>query len=171
MKILCYFKGITRRYNKNARYNRDIDDEDDENEDEIDNDTNKIDIKVVANEHFHHHHHHHDDSKQDLSLLSLKHPLPPPQELQIQKRLSQSGQSDVQEKSLTSSPLAVTSGALAMAATATTNEITDARIIKILNEFVFYLFLLFCILLNLLGLVVFPYCIKQPLSVDDSAIN
>lgn len=46
-------------------------------------------------------------------------------------------------------------------------DLSDMRIIKILNEFVFYLFLLFCISLNIFGLVIFPYFIKQPLAVDD----
>lgn len=49
----------------------------------------------------------------------------------------------------------------------TSCDLSEMRIIKILNEFVFYLFLLFCISLNLFGLVIFPYFIKQPMAVDD----
>lgn len=51
--------------------------------------------------------------------------------------------------------------------TTASNQLSDSRIIKILNEFVFLLFLTFIILLNLIGLVILPYFIKQPMSIDN----
>ena len=46
------------------------------------------------------------------------------------------------------------------------NEISDQDLIKILNKFIFLLFLLFIIFLNIFGLIVFPYIIQTPLSID-----
>jgi len=44
-------------------------------------------------------------------------------------------------------------------------EIPTAEIIRILNQFVFYLFLIYIVLLNLLGLWIFPYYVKEPLTL------
>ena len=46
-------------------------------------------------------------------------------------------------------------------------ELTDLEVLQILNRFVFVLFLLFIIALNLISLFVYPYFIKVPLSIDE----
>lgn len=47
------------------------------------------------------------------------------------------------------------------------DSIPDLVLINILNKFVFSLFLLFIIFLNLFSLILFPYAIQSPLSIDD----
>ena len=47
------------------------------------------------------------------------------------------------------------------------NKISDIVIINILNRFVFFLFLIFILSLNFFGLYIFPYYLKQPMSIDD----
>jgi hypothetical protein len=44
-------------------------------------------------------------------------------------------------------------------------ELPTAEILRILNQFVFYLFLIYIVLLNLLSLWIFPYYIKEPLTL------
>lgn len=45
--------------------------------------------------------------------------------------------------------------------------IKDADIINTLNQFVFILFLVFCLSLNFFGLYFAPYYVKRPLSIDE----
>lgn len=45
--------------------------------------------------------------------------------------------------------------------------IKDADIIDTLNQFVFILFLVFCLSLNFFGLYFAPYYVKRPLSIDE----
>jgi hypothetical protein len=45
--------------------------------------------------------------------------------------------------------------------------VTDLEVIKILNGFIFILFLIFIICLNLFGLFILPYFVKKSLSIDD----
>jgi len=47
-------------------------------------------------------------------------------------------------------------------------ELTDKEILDILNKFVFYLFVLFIIVLNLLCLVIFPYVIHRTSVLPES---
>ncbi len=49
-------------------------------------------------------------------------------------------------------------------------ELTDLEVLGILNRFVFTLFLLFIIGLNIFALMVYPYLIKIPLTIDDEII-
>ncbi len=49
-------------------------------------------------------------------------------------------------------------------------ELTDLEVLGILNRFVFTLFLLFIIALNVFALMVYPYLIKIPLTIDDEII-
>ena len=44
-------------------------------------------------------------------------------------------------------------------------EVPTLEIIRILNQFVFYLFLIYIVSLNLLGLWIFPYYVKEPLTL------
>ena len=44
-------------------------------------------------------------------------------------------------------------------------ELPTAEILRILNQFVFYIFLIYMILLNLLVLWIFPYYIREPLKL------
>lgn len=44
--------------------------------------------------------------------------------------------------------------------------ITDLALLLILNKFVFCLFFLFIVFLNIFSLFVFPYIIQTPLSID-----
>ncbi len=46
-------------------------------------------------------------------------------------------------------------------------ELTDKEILDILNKFVFYLFVLFIIVLNLLCLIIFPYVIHRTSVLPD----
>ncbi|CAF0711272.1 unnamed protein product [Brachionus calyciflorus] len=46
-------------------------------------------------------------------------------------------------------------------------HISNNKIIKILNMFVFLLFLVFCVGLHLLSLIILPYFVKTPLSIED----
>jgi hypothetical protein len=46
--------------------------------------------------------------------------------------------------------------------------LTETDIMSILNRFVFYLFLLFIIFLNLVCLFIFPYLIKEPMSMEEN---
>jgi hypothetical protein len=48
--------------------------------------------------------------------------------------------------------------------------LTETDIMSILNRFVFYLFLLFIIFLNLVCLFIFPYLIKEPMSMEENWI-
>ena len=47
------------------------------------------------------------------------------------------------------------------------DQITDIIVIKILNLFMFYLFLLFAIILNLAGLWLFPYYLRKPQEITE----
>lgn len=49
-----------------------------------------------------------------------------------------------------------------------TETIPDLKIINILNQFVFLLFLIFILGLNIFGLIILPYFIRKPLSLDDA---
>lgn len=46
-------------------------------------------------------------------------------------------------------------------------QLTDVFLIHVLNKFVFYLFLIFIIILNLLLLYIFPYHLKKNLVIND----
>ena len=50
-------------------------------------------------------------------------------------------------------------------AASTTKTVPDAEIIRILNQFVFFLFLIYIVSLNLLGLWIFPYYVREPLTI------
>ena len=47
------------------------------------------------------------------------------------------------------------------------SKITDLEVIKILNGFIFILFLIFIVCLNLFGLFILPYFYKKSLSIND----
>jgi hypothetical protein len=47
------------------------------------------------------------------------------------------------------------------------DESNDLELISLLNKFMFYVFLIFLISLNLFGLYIFPYLIKKPLSIEE----
>ena len=47
----------------------------------------------------------------------------------------------------------------------TSIEVPTLEIIRILNQFVFYLFLIYIVSLNLFGLWIFPYYVKEPLTL------
>jgi len=49
-------------------------------------------------------------------------------------------------------------------------ELTDLEVLGILNKFVFTLFLLFIIGLNVFSLIVYPYLFKKPLAIDDEFV-
>jgi len=46
-------------------------------------------------------------------------------------------------------------------------EFTDSQVIDILNNFIFWLFVIYLLLLNLLLLVVFPLFVKTPLLITE----
>lgn len=46
-------------------------------------------------------------------------------------------------------------------------QLSEENIIKILNNFVFLLFLIFIVALHLISLIILPYFIKTPLSIED----
>ncbi len=46
-------------------------------------------------------------------------------------------------------------------------ESNDLELINLLNKFMFYVFLIFIISLNLFGLYIFPYLIKKPLTIEE----
>jgi hypothetical protein len=45
------------------------------------------------------------------------------------------------------------------------SQISDLTLLIVLNKFVFYCFLLFCIILNLLCMIVFPLIIIEPIEL------
>jgi hypothetical protein len=45
--------------------------------------------------------------------------------------------------------------------------ISDQTAVLILNKFVFFLFVLFIIFINFFFLILFPYLIQEPLSIDN----